>query len=103
MEGTGIIADVRVYNQCIGCCNKSGQWRQALQIFSRMRTRGVEPNTNTYAVLVAVGCKAKAEPPEIYETMKLSSVPEYFAYTAAFGAVHKKRRPWTLERERLVQ
>lgn len=49
----GVKAEVRTYNTIINVCNRSGQPENALKVYKRMLTDGVEPTATTYTALIS--------------------------------------------------
>lgn len=48
----------RTYNTLMIACNTSGQWQEALNVYSEMVRMGHTPNTTTYNALISAHSKA---------------------------------------------
>jgi hypothetical protein len=78
------------FNLMISICEKARLWRKALIVFRMLidggsgKDLGLQPNTNTFDLMVRACSTAKREDaPAIYESMKLCGIPELYCYTAA--------------------
>ena len=88
VEACGFAPTRELYHSAMDVCRVAGHWRQALALFNRMTAGGLNPTTQTYALLEQAGTLAKAtEPTEVYSAMTYSGVPAYLSYTAAAARV----------------
>ena len=87
-EACGFAPTRELYHSAMDVCRAAGHWRQALALFNRMTAGGLNPTTQTYALLEQAGALAKStEPTEVYSAMTYSGVPAYLSYTAAAARV----------------
>jgi len=83
-EACGFALTREVYHSAMDVCRVAGHWRQALALFNRMTAGGIDPTTQTYALLQQAGALANnTEPAMVYSAMTYAGVPAYLSYTAA--------------------
>ena len=88
MTRLGLHGNRNLYHVAFSACAMAGDHRRTGQIFKIMMADGVKPSSGTYDLIVKTVskyCKAE-DSAEIYDSLKLSGVPERIAYVAAFKA-----------------
>ncbi|KAJ3288394.1 hypothetical protein HDU79_004864 [Rhizoclosmatium sp. JEL0117] len=94
-ESTGRTADVILYTSLISCHIRGNRLPQSIQLFQRMKSKGVSPNVNTFNAVVQGLCvSGKIESAmEFVKTMDKAKVaPDTATFNTLLTAVLKRSR-----------
>ncbi|CAM9959710.1 unnamed protein product, partial [Discosporangium mesarthrocarpum] len=83
------VPDLISYNTAIAACRGDGQWRQALLLLDRLRSRGLKPDVFTYtAAMTACGDNGKHDQAQaLWEGMRREGImPNRVSFNAAIAA-----------------